>query len=157
MVSKSELLKETILKSLSLKKLSIMKTIVHDKAPVSLRLIEHFVTKFSREKEISYNLSNAVFRPYDSYKYEQIKAFNKKLFDVYRRTKIFKIQTDKGELETTVAQLNFFNWLFKYKILDYILEHKDKIQKDLETPRKRNKKTKKNMSVSRIKVTIHFD
>lgn len=156
-MSKSELLKDTIMSNMTMKKLNIIKMIVHEKEPVSLRLIEHFVTRYCKEKDISYKFGKVVFSPYDSYKHEQLRAFNKELFDVYRRTKIFKINTEKGVLETTVAQLNFFTWLFKYKILDYIFEHKTIIQKHVESPNKKSKKNKKDLSITKLNITIHFD
>ena len=146
------------MKSMSMKKLNIIMAIVHKKDPVSLRIIEYFVTKYAKEKNIGYRLNNIIFRPYESYKNDQIKAFNKELFDVYRRTKTFTIKTELGVLETTVAQLNFFQWLFKYKILDYVIEHQDVIKAHLEKPEKKKKASKKaHMCITNIDVVINFD
>lgn len=158
---KVELLKTKLLKSISKKKLIVLENIINLKKPCSLRIIEWFVSSYCREKRVTYNINGVPFNVYSSYKDEQLSSYNKKLFDMYRRMETFKIPLDNGKvLETTVAQLNFFNWLFKYKILDYILNNIDVIKKDLEYNKK--KKIKKNkffedVNITRINITINFD
>jgi hypothetical protein len=157
---KIKLLKDKLLKDLSNKKLSIIYDIIERKNPCSLRIIEWFVSYYSKDYRVVYNLNGKPFNVYSSYKNEQMTSFNKKLFDMYRRMPKFKVKlTDGKVLETTVAQLNFFNWVFKNKILDYIISNLDDIKKDIEKTNnsKKQKKFFENVKVSRVNITIFFE
>ena len=158
---KVDLLKQKLLRGISKKKLSILNDIIQNKKPCSLRIIEWFVSSYSREKRVSYLLNGNQFNVYSSYKDEQLSSYNKKLFDMYRRMKTFDIKLDNGKvLTTTVAQLNFFNWMFKNKILEYIVKNLDSIKKDLEENKKKKISRNKffdDVNIVRIKITIKFD
>jgi hypothetical protein len=158
---KVKILKEKLLMELSNKKLTTLYDIIERKDPCSIRIIECFVSSYSNEYNISYELNGKPFNVYSSYKDEQMSSFNKKLFDMYRRMPRFKVKLKNGKiLETTVAQLNFFNWVFKTKILDYIVQHLEKIKKFLDNTKPKTSKQKKffdNVVVSRKKITIYFD
>jgi hypothetical protein len=158
---KVELLKQKLLKGMTKKKLALLNDIIEMKKPCSLRIIEWFVSSYSREKRVSYLLNGKQFNVYSSYKDEQLSSYNKKLFDMYRRMKTFDIKLDNGKvLTTTVAQLNFFNWLFKNKILEYIVKNIENIKKDLEANKKKKVSRHKffdDVSIARIKITINFD
>jgi hypothetical protein len=156
-----ELLKQKLLKGMTKKKLIVLNDIIQMKKPCSLRIIEWFVSSYAREKRVSYLLNGKQFNVYSSYKDEQLSSYNKKLFDMYRRMKTIDIKLDNGKvLTTTVAQLNFFNWLFKNKILDYIVKNIDSIKKDLEANKKKKVSRHKffeDVNIARIKITINFD
>jgi hypothetical protein len=157
---KVNLLKEKLLKSFNKKKLTILADIVEKKDPCSLRLIEWFVSYYSREHRVSYKLNGKNFNVYSSYKDEQMASYNKKLFDMYRRMPKFQVQIDeKRVLDTTVAQLNFFNWMFKNKILDYVLDNLKKIKDDLDSskPSKMSKKFFEDVKITRAKIIIYFE
>ncbi len=87
---------------------------------VSLRLIDWFVTNFSKAHSTSYILNGQEFVVYMNYK-NQLKAYSKKLFDPFcRRERIsFQIPGHEAFL-TTVGKLNFFRWAIEKGILDYI-------------------------------------
>ena len=74
----------------------------------------------------------------------QLKAYSKKNFDPFcRRERInFFYNTDKS-ITTTVGQLNFFKWAIDNNILDYINEHLEKIDSDMNLNIKRHDETKK--------------
>lgn len=157
---KINLLKNKLLKDLSNKKLSIIFDIIEKKDPCSLRIIEWFVSYYAKDYRIVYNLNGKPFNVYSSYKNEQMTSFNKKLFDMYRRMPKFKVMLADGRvLETTVAQLNFFYWMFKNKILDYIVAHLAEIKKDIEKTKnsKKQKNFFENVKVSRVNITIFFE
>jgi len=65
---------------------------------------------------------------YLSYK-SHLKAYSKKMFDPFCRWKRIKFQ----DIETTVGQLNFFEWAINDDILDYLERHKDAIHADMES------------------------
>ena len=157
---KIDLLKEKLLKNLSNKKLETIYDIINRNNPISLRIIEWFVSNYAKVHKTSYKLENKTFLVYNSYKDEQLNSYKKKLFDMYRRMdRVFiPIKKDKV-LETTVAQLNFFTWIFKCKILDYIEKNIDKIRKDLNDSKKiktPKRKKKQDIVISRSNIIINL-
>jgi len=100
---------------------------------VSLRLVDWFVTNYSKSHTISYILNNQEFVVYMNYK-NQLKAYSKKLFDPFcRRERIlFQIPGHEPFL-TTVGKLNFFRWALEKGILDYIKGHQPEIEKEMNT------------------------
>ena len=97
-------------------------------APLSLRIIDWFVTKYSRKNFVRYPLSGQDFLVYLSYK-GQLKAYSKQYFDPNcRRERImFKIPNQE-QFMTTIGKLNFFRWALESKILDYIEAHEEEIR-----------------------------
>jgi len=97
-------------------------------APLSLRIIDWFVTKYSRKNFVRYQINSQDFLVYLSYK-GQLKAYSKQYFDPNcRRERImFKIP-DQDQFMTTIGKLNFFRWALESKILDYIEAHEEEIR-----------------------------
>jgi hypothetical protein len=107
---------------------------------VSLRLIDWFVTNFSKAHSTSYILNGQEFVVYMNYK-NQLKAYSKKLFDPFcRRERIsFQIPGHEAFL-TTVGKLNFFRWALEKGILNYIKGNQVDIEKEMNTAmREQNK------------------
>jgi len=100
---------------------------------VSLRLIDWFVTNYSKAHSTSYIFNGQEFVVYMNYK-NQLKAYSKKLFDPFcRRERIsFQIPGHEAFL-TTVGKLNFFRWAIEKGILDYIKGHQPEIEKEMNT------------------------
>jgi len=97
-------------------------------APISLRLIDWFVTNYCRKNFISYKLNGQEFLVYVSYK-SQLKAYSKQFFDPNCRRERIVFQINGYEpFRTTVGKLNFFRWAFESRILDFITENLAKIQ-----------------------------
>jgi len=98
---------------------------------VSLRLIDWFVTNYSKGHSTSYILNGQEFVVYMNYK-NQLKAYSKKLFDPFcRRERIsFQIPGHEAFL-TTVGKLNFFRWALEKGILNYIKGHQTDIEKEM--------------------------
>ena len=128
---------------------------LNGEAPLSLRIIDWFVTKYSRKSFIRYPLNGHEFLVYLSYK-GQLKAYSKQYFDPNcRRERImFKIP-EYDQFMTTIGKLNFFRWALESKILDYIEAHEDEIRagynsylKETIQNQKRNKKLSSSSSSS---------
>jgi hypothetical protein len=102
-------------------------------APLSLRIIDWFVTKYSRKNFIRYQLNGQDFLVYLSYK-GQLKAYSKQYFDPNcRRERImFKIP-GHDQFLTTIGKLNFFRWALESNILDYIKDHEEEIRSGYNT------------------------
>ena len=118
-------------------------------APISLRLIDWFVTNYCRKNFIGYTLNGQEFLVYVSYK-SQLKAYSKQFFDPNCRRERIVFQINGYEpFRTTVGKLNFFRWAFETKILDYITEHYEAIQADraeVSKASKRNNSTQSSVS-----------
>jgi hypothetical protein len=65
---------------------------------------------------------------YLSYK-SHLKAYSKKMFDPFCRCKRIKF---KG-LDTTVGQLNFFEWVLSDEIIKYLETHREAVHADMES------------------------
>ena len=94
--------------------------IIEGKSDISLRLIDWFVTNYSKKYNTIVPLKDANknvihFNVYLSYR-SQLKSYSKHLFDPFRRRDRieFPYENEKKQratIETTVGQLNFFSTL----------------------------------------------
>jgi len=97
-------------------------------AEISLRIIDWFVTKYSRKNFTSYELNGQNFIVYKSYK-GQLDAYNKQYFDTNcRRERIQFSIKDYEPFITTIGKLNFFRWALESKLLDYIETNKETLK-----------------------------
>ena len=120
--------------------------IIRGQSTISMRLIDFFVTNYSKKYRINYkiksNNNEEIFNVYSSYK-SQLKAYNKKYFDPFSRGNRIPFFFNDDCIITTIGQLNFFKWFFKYKVNDYITKNMTKIEEDLiETKNNLKKKVK---------------
>jgi hypothetical protein len=98
---------------------------------VSLRLIDWFVTNYSKAHSTSYIINGQEFVVYMNYK-NQLKAYSKKLFDPFCRRERISFQVPGHEaFLTTVGKLNFFRWALEKDILSYIKGHQVEIEKEM--------------------------
>jgi hypothetical protein len=66
------------------------------------------------------------------------------MFDPFCRCKRIKFQG----FETTIGQLNFFEWIISEGVLEYIEKNYETIQKDMEQRTQKLSKTKKRHELS---------
>lgn len=117
-------------------------------SPISLRLIDWFVTNYSKKKIIMYNISNLknnssndletnknsfenYFFVHDNYK-SQLKECSKKHFDPFcRRNRIRFYYKPNAYFLTTVGQLNFFKWALENGVINYIRNNLADIENDM--------------------------
>lgn len=104
---------------------------------ISLRLIDWFVTNFSKKHNVvlSHELadgSGVHFNVYLNYR-AQLKAYSKQQFDPFRRRDRIEFFYDEGSpsVETTIGQLNFFRWMLQNRVIDYVSNHADTIERDM--------------------------
>ena len=103
-------------------------TYLNGEAPLSLRIIDWFVTKYSRKGFVRYPLNGQEFLVYLSYK-GQLKAYSKQYFDPNcRRERIMFTIPGHEQFMTTIGKLNFFRWALESKILDYMEAHEEDIR-----------------------------
>lgn len=108
-----------------------MLKIITGDSKISLRIIDWFTTNYAKKNFTIYMLNGQRFKVYDDYKLK-LKAYSKKRFDPFCRYQKISIPYREGKfIETTIGQLNFFKWSIENKIVDYIEEHYDVIEKDM--------------------------
>jgi len=127
---------------------------------ISLRIIDWFVTNYSKKYDTMYNLYNNsdelslngeningenmngeningeninkkfnVFYSYKSY----LKSFSKRNFDPFCRRNRIDFECDGIVLNTTIGQLNFLKWGIDNLVVEYILNHYNIIEDDMNT------------------------
>ena len=156
MESKDDLLMEKITKYyMDTKKYNIMCNIIKGGEKISLRIIDWFVTNYSKKNNVIYKKKKKQFIVYLNYK-SQLKAYSKKYFDPFCRRKriIFQIKK-REELVTTVGQLNFFKWAIENGVITYIRKNIKDIENDmifsLKKINKNKLKKRKELSISATK------
>lgn len=111
-------------------------SIINGESPISLRIVDWFVTNYAKKNFTVYELADhhgdpMRFKVYHDYKLK-LKAYSKKRFDPFCRWERISIPyDDDNQMETTIGQLNFFKWIIEHNILDYIKEHYADIESDM--------------------------
>ena len=132
-----------------------MLPIIYGESNISLRILDWFVTNYSKKNNIVIdqilpNGRNKKFIVYLDYK-SQLKAYSKKQFDPFcRRERILFLDNNKNGIETTVGQLNFFRWSIENRIIDYVEEHLQEIENDMNQSIRNLYKKNKNPNVEEI-------
>jgi hypothetical protein len=120
--------------------------IVKPNSKVSLRVIDWFITNYSRVNDVNYvhpTKPNLNFSVHDSYK-SQLKAYSKRQFDPFcRRMRINFHFSPTEKVVTTVGQLNFFRWAIENGVMSYINDHFPTIEQHMKTYVRDNRETKR--------------
>ena len=116
--------------------LSRMLKIITGETKVSLRIVDWFATNYAKKNYTLYPITSANgdtirFKVYFDYKLK-LKAYSKKRFDPFCRWDRISIPYKNGtSIETTIGQLNFFKWAIENKVIEYIEENYETIEKDM--------------------------
>jgi hypothetical protein len=115
-----------------------MLKIITGDSKISLRIVDWFATNYAKKYYTLYTIEDNQdnvkrFKVYFDYKLK-LKAYRKRRFDPFCRWERISIPY-KGDkfIETTIGQLNFFKWAIENKVIDYIEENYDTIEKDMNT------------------------
>lgn len=135
--------------------------IINGESNISLRIVDWFVTNFAKKYYTVYEIpianknENQRFKVYNDYKLK-LKAYSKRKLDPFCRWERISIPYE-GEkyMETTIGQLNFFKWAIENQIIEYIQQHYDEIEKDMNernsTSRRKDSSTSSNESIDNTK------
>ena len=124
--------------------------IVTGTSNISLRVLDYFVTNYSKNNNIKIKKSNTdYYNIHQDYK-NKLKSYNKRFFDPFCRinkknltNKIaFKYNEDNCII-TTIGQLNFFRWALRNNIIDYVIKDHSFINKEMNDVNLRKKKKEK--------------
>lgn len=132
--------------------IDLMLNIITGVSKISLRIVDWFATNYAKKNytyyDVSVNNCSKRFKVYFDYKLK-LKAYSKKRFDPFCRWERISIPYKNGNfIETTIGQLNFFKWAIENKVLDYIQENYDVIEKDMNN---RNTTSKRKENVDNTK------
>lgn len=110
-------------------------SIINGQSDISLRLIDWFVTNFSKKYYTYYDITELGdkrrFKVYIDYKLK-LKAYSKKRFDPFCRWDRITIPYGEGtSIQTTIGQLNFFRWILENNVINYIKENLKDIETDM--------------------------
>ena len=124
-----------------------MMKIINGESPISLRIVDWFVTNYSKKNFVIYQLTQnnhtSRFKVFNDYKLK-LKAYSKKRFDPFCRWDRITIPYDNDSyMETTIGQLNFFKWALQNNVINYIEENYKIIEADMNN---RNTSSKKNLT-----------
>lgn len=134
-----------------------VKAILSGESKISLRLLDWLSTNYSKKYNISYLTSSGrhviIYLAYKSH----LKAYSKRMFDPFCRCKRIQFMG----LDTTVGQLNFFEWAIQDEVLNYLEEHYDDIHSDMEScstvlhPKEDGRRKRHELSRSATKSICH--
>jgi len=122
--------------------LNKMMNVINGESKISLRIVDWFVTNYSKKYYTVYEIPKMVhgelsdtetirFKVYNDYKLK-LKAYAKKNFDPFCRWERISIPYDnENYIETTIGQLNFFKWAIENKIIDFIQANYQSIEDDM--------------------------
>lgn len=116
--------------------LTRMLKIITGESKISLRIVDWFATNYAKKNYTLYEMTNQNnetirFKVYFDYKLK-LKAYSKKRFDPFCRWDRISIPYKSGTcIETTIGQLNFFKWAIENKVINYIEDNYDVIEKDM--------------------------
>jgi hypothetical protein len=113
--------------------MKVMLPIIMGDSIISIRVLDWFVTNYSKKKNIYYKINDKIFNIHNDYK-AQLKGYKKNYFDPFcRKKRIPFFYNDDNYIITTIGQLNFFRWAISKKIISYVYDYFDIIYKDMQS------------------------
>lgn len=109
-----------------------MLSIINGDSKISLRIVDWFVTNYSKKNFTIYTLkSGNRFKVYVDYKLK-LRAYSKKRFDPFCRwDRIVIPYKNDQSIQTTIGQLNFFKWAIENEVIEYIEQNYQDIENDM--------------------------
>ena len=125
-----------------------MLSIITGESKISLRIVDWFATNYAKKNYTTYVIegnNERRFKVYVDYKLK-LKAYSKKRFDPFCRWDRISVPYKNGTfIETTIGQLNFFKWALENKVIDYLEEHYETIENDMNS---RNSTSKRKETIT---------
>lgn len=128
----------------------LMVDIINKEHDVSLRTVNWFGTKHVATMPSRYRTlpdgRREIYDPEITYG-SRLKKYRKKGFDPFRRGNAFEWPYDPDDrsktVVTTLCQLQFFQWIFEYELIDYIIENLNSLKEMMRKSEKTKKDVKK--------------
>lgn len=125
--------------------LETMLKIINGESKISLRIVDWFATNYAKKYYTLYDLegsNNEIkrFKVYLDYKLK-LKAYSKRRFDPFCRWERINIPyNETSQIQTTIGQLNFFKWALENRVIEYIEQHYEEIENDMNSRNSNSKK-----------------
>lgn len=145
-----------------------LRSVLNGTSNISLRVLDWFVTNYSKKNNVSYMTSTGrhviVYLAYKA----RLKAYTKRMLDPFCRWDRIPFR----DVSTTVGQLNFFAWAHEDEIFQYLQSHLEEVQTDMDarlqgkkqatdgTRRRRHELSKsatKSMKRHDVRIVVNFD
>ena len=135
--------------------------IINGKSLLSIRIIDWFVTNYAKKYFTVYFIDDDTktrrFKVYTDYKLK-LKAYSKKRFDPFCRwDRIHIPYKNEHMIQTTIGQLNFFKSALDNKIIDYINEHTEEIETDMNNRNSSSKKNTKKKDLLKLNLNLNLN
>jgi hypothetical protein len=104
--------------------------------PASLRVLDWLAVNYSKKNAVVYTVTDPktqneeFFNLHESY-LKYLRNYRRKGFDVFRRGARVYFDHNGTEIETTTAQLNFFVWMLRYNVIEWIRANKNDVESDM--------------------------
>ena len=140
-------------------------------SPLSLRIIDWFVTHYARAQNIIYWIDDSTSTLYEHFpssngqhlrkfhlnlEYRaQLQSYTKMYFDPFRRYERITFVLESGPLvsiESTVGQLNFFRWALQNHVIEYIMNHIQDIEDNMASFQKSSKERSSSTTKTRQRI-----
>lgn len=135
------------------KYVDMMLRIINGESDISIRVLDWFVANYSKKNNTFYKIRindrNEFFYVNNEYK-NQLNGYSKQYFDPFCRKKkviysyhnSISVGNIKIVFESSIGQLNFFQWAIRNKVIKYVELHLKEIEKDMKETSKKNKEKK---------------
>lgn len=152
-----------------------MISIIDQKNILSLRILDWFITNYSKKHKTIIANSRNNLDVYQMYKLH-LKSLGKNRLDPFcRKNKLIFYYDESKYIETSCGQLCFFKWCFENNIFDYVRDNLKTIEDDMKISLKEKKKnikkdafgktnrqrlsinSSKRLSKYNVKYTVDFD
>ena len=140
-----------------------MLSVINGTTNISLRIMDWFVTNYSKKHYTVYDLIGATgtgtggggtsipakrFKVYVDYKLK-LRAYSKKRFDPFCRWDRINVPYKIGTyIQTTLGQLNFFKWAIENEVIRYIQDNYSAIEADMNIRNNTSRKIAKSHQTS---------
>ena len=116
-------------------KVKDMVEIINGKTNLSLKFLEWFTIVYSNQKNLVFPLYNKKINIYKSF-YKRQRCYGGVLFCVHVRGNKISYNYDSVDetkiIDTSVGQLNFFSWLYKHNVINYIRFNYSNLEEEYE-------------------------
>ena len=130
-----------------------MLSVINGTTNISLRIMDWFVTNYSKKHYTVYDLIGSGippkrFKVYVDYKLK-LRAYSKKRFDPFCRWDRINVPYKNGTyIQTTLGQLNFFKWAIENEVIRYIQDNYSAIEADMNIRNNTSRKIAKSHQTS---------
>ena len=137
----------------------VLKPLLTQESPVSLRSLDWMVTNFSKQHNIvcSSSVPGQMTNVHHAYR-ATLGFWKRKLFDPFRRRSRIQVNIGSDTVDTTLGQANFALWCYRTGILAYVLGHIEQIEADMNSvsqkqKRERHEATTRGLRRKRVELT----